>query len=193
MLRELTARALDAHLSKQQQELTYTRKEAGSQIKVSAAVKFFVPFIADETGMLVRLGKGLFRLPTPDDVDEEEAEAAAVDAADEGAIEEGEDFSGWIYAFSFPMIQRQDSAFPIKVGKTTTEVSARVAAQCKSSSAFEQPIVLGNWKVGRMSHMESAIHNVLKARGRWRKEAPGSEWFDTTIAEIESIIKFIGD
>jgi hypothetical protein len=32
---------------------------------------------------------------------------------------------------------------------------------------------------------------VLKARGKWRENAPGKEWFDTTISEIEEIIQFV--
>jgi hypothetical protein len=36
-----------------------------------------------------------------------------------------------------------------------------------------------------------AVHNVLKARGKWRDTAPGTEWFDTTVAEVEAILKFV--
>jgi len=39
--------------------------------------------------------------------------------------------------------------------------------------------------------VELAVHNVLKARGKWRENVPGTEWFDTTIAEIEEIIEFV--
>ena len=37
----------------------------------------------------------------------------------------------------------------------------------------------------------SAVHNILKARGTWRENVPGTEWFDTTVADVERIIAFI--
>lgn len=192
LLRLLTAKVLDAHLTKDQQAQTYTRKKAGGEVKVNSAVKFFVPYLAEETGKLTNLGKGLFRLPVEADVDEDAVEAAAVDAAEADEVEEIDDSSGWIYAFTFPLLQRDDGPFPIKVGKTINDVIVRVNDQCKSSAAFEAPLVVGSWKVKRMSHMEAAVHNVLKARGRWREAAPGREWFDTTPAEVEAIVQFVG-
>lgn len=68
LLRQFTAKVLDAHLSKDQQAQTYTRKKAGGEVKVNSAVKFFVPYLAEETGKLINLGKGLFRLPVESDV-----------------------------------------------------------------------------------------------------------------------------
>lgn len=126
-------------------------------------------------------------------MDEDAVEAAAVDAAEADEVEEVDDSSGWIYAFTFPLLQRQQGPFPIKVGKTINDVTVRVNDQCRTSAAFEAPLVVGSWKVKRMSHMEAAVHNVLKARGRWRESAPGREWFDTTPAEVEAIVHFIGD
>ncbi len=32
---------------------------------------------------------------------------------------------------------------------------------------------------------------MLKARGKWRENIPGAEWFNTTLAEVESIIAFV--
>ena len=192
LLRLLTARVLDTHLSTEQQAQAYTRKNAGGEVKVASSVKFFVPYLAEETGKLTNLGKGLFRLPADGDMDEDAVEAAAVDAAEADEVEEYDDASGWIYAFTFPMLRRQDGPCPIKVGKTVNDVTRRVNEQCKSSAAFEQPVVLGSWRVKRMSHMEAAVHSVLKARSRWRESAPGREWFDTTLAEIEAVVQFVG-
>jgi hypothetical protein len=36
-----------------------------------------------------------------------------------------------------------------------------------------------------------AIHNVLKARGKHREDAPDRDWFNTTIAEVKAIIEFV--
>jgi len=70
-------------------------------------------------------------------------------------------------------------------------VNARVADQCKSAAVFEQPKILGTWDAKRVGPTELALHNILKARGKHRENAPGREWFDTTIAELEAIIKFV--
>lgn len=32
---------------------------------------------------------------------------------------------------------------------------------------------------------------MLKARGKWRKNIPGTEWFNTTVPKIQSIIDFV--
>lgn len=112
-----------------------------------------------------------------------------LDAEDEDDTSE---FDGWIYAFSFPaLVSNGSTRFPIKIGKTINDVEGRVAYQCKGSASFDNPVILGRWKVKRVGAVESAIHNVLKSRGKWRENVPGTEWFDTTIAEIESVVKFI--
>lgn len=188
---EFSRRVLDAHLTKEQQAERYPRAKANGDLTVATSVKFYVPFIAQQTGQLVNLGGGMFRLPTDDDVNEEDIETAAVDAGVADGVGEAADFDGWIYAFSFPTIQQPDRAFPIKVGKTASDVEVRVNNQCKQSATFENPIVLGHWRVKRVGPMELAVHNVLKARGKWRENVPGTEWFDTTISEIEEIIEFV--
>ncbi len=188
---ELSQRMLDAHLTKDQQAERYPRAEANGDLTVAASVKIYIPFIAKQTGQLVNLGGGMFRLPTDEDVNEEGIEAAAVDAGVADGVGEAADFDGWIYAFSFPAIQQADIAFPIKVGKTASDVDLRVTNQCRQSATFENPIILGRWRVKRVGPMELAVHNVLKARGKWRENVPGTEWFDTTIPEIEEIIEFV--
>lgn len=75
---------------------------------------------------------------------------------------------------------------------TVNDVQQRVASQCKGSAIFENPKILDQWKVRRVGFVESAIHKMLAARGKWRKKVPGTEWFDTSIDEIKSIIEFTG-
>ncbi len=188
---ELSRRVLDTHLTKEQQAERYPRAKASGDLTVAGSVKFYIPFIAEQTGQLVNLGGGMFRLPTDEDVDEEDLEAAAVDAGVADGVGEAADFDGWIYAFSFPAIQHPERAFPIKVGKTAGDVEARVNNQCKQSATFENPAILGRWRVKRVGPMELAVQNVLKARGKWRENVPGTEWFDTTVSEIEEIIEFV--
>jgi hypothetical protein len=188
---DLSRRVLDTHLTASQQESKYRRAKSNQEISVAASVKFYIPFIAKNTTQLVRLGDGMYRVPTVDDVDEEaveeEVEEAVLDSGEGDSIE----FDGWIYAFSFPPLVRAEERFPIKIGKTGGDVDARVLHQCRSSAAFDTPVVLGRWQVNRVNSVEMAIHQVLKARGQWREQALGNEWFDAQPAEVESIIKFV--
>lgn len=189
---ELSQRVLDAHLTSEQQAQRYQRAKANGELAVAASVKFYIPFIAEQTGQLINLGGGMFRLPTAEDVNEEEVEAAAVDAGAADGVDDAADLDGWIYAFSFAAIRRPEGPFPIKVGKTAGDVELRVNTQYKQSSAtFDNPVILGRWKVKRVGPMELAVHNVLKARGKWRENVPSTEWFDTTLSEIEEIIGFV--
>lgn len=52
-------------------------------------------------------------------------------------------------------------------------------------------MILGRWQVKRVGPTEKAAHNVLKARGKWRENIPGIEWFNTTPGEVESIIAVV--
>lgn len=191
LLRDLTAKVLDKYLTADEQRLTYKQVKAGGEVKIKSAVKYFVAYMAAETGALVNLGKGKFQRPADANEHVAQVEAAAIDAVEPEELDEEDDLSGWIYAFSFPSIQKAGTAYPIKIGKTANSVDDRVNSQCRGSAVFEAPVIISNWKVKRVSHAESAIHNVLKARGKWREKAPGTEWFDTTLAEIEDIVKFV--
>lgn len=139
--------------------------------------------IARQTGMLEKVGNGWWRNKTADEV--------IAPFVDEIETADGlPEFDGWIYAFTFPSIERTDGPFRIKVGKAT-DVDARVTDQTRGSAFFEYPKILGRWQVKRVGNMERAIHDILKTRGRWIDDAPGQEWFLTTLAEIEAALKFI--
>jgi len=75
---------------------------------------------------------------------------------------------------------------PKKPGRSV----ARVQQQCKSTWCFEHPVVLGIWEVQRVAAVEDAIHSVLEAC-EYKRVAPGTEWFDPTIDEVQSIITFV--
>lgn len=188
---EQTRRVMSNHLTEEQQQSTYIRAQSGKVSTISKAIRWYIPFIAKKTGQLVGEGEGIYRLPREDDFDEDElAEEALEESADE--VEEDEtDLSGWIYAFTFPLIRKPEGNYPIKVGMTLNDVERRVTSQCRSSAAFEQPVVVARWSVNNMGAAERAIHNVLKYRGRWRKDAPGKEWFDTHPNELGRIIEFL--
>lgn len=191
---ELIKKVVDSTLTPDQQYAAYARAQTGQPQSVIKSIKWYVPFIAKKTGQLMPLGDGKYRLPDMDDVKEAAAEAEA--QAEDAALEDGEletvEGEGFIYAFSFQALINQQGAFPIKIGMTAGDVEKRVATQCKGSASFDNPIILGKWKVMRVGFVESAVHKMLAARGKWRERVPGTEWFDTTISEIQSIIEFSG-
>lgn len=187
LLREIAWPIIDRLLTKEQQAVRIPKAKSEGDDSMSSIVRFYVNFLAKGLDLYESLGEGYFRAYTEPEISEDDMVDAAIDSGDEEASE----FEGWIYAFSFPSIIKTNGVFPIKVGKTVGDVGKRVADQAKGSAAFEQPLILGRWQVKRVGPSELAIHNVLKARSKWRENAPGTEWFDSTVAEIESIINFV--
>ncbi len=188
---EMVKKIVDRSLTAEQQLSSYPRAQTGQLLTVIKTIKWYVPFIAKKTAQLVPIGDGIYRLPDLSDIEEEEEEDEDVFLQDE-AEQEAAALEGFIYAFTFPALMNQTGPFPIKIGKTVNDVHARVVNQCKGSAIFEHPRILGSWKVTRVGFVESAIHKMLSARGKWRENVPGTEWFDTTIDEVKSIIEFTG-
>ncbi|MDM0018366.1 GIY-YIG nuclease family protein [Variovorax saccharolyticus] len=186
-LKDLAQLVIDKYLTEDQQQLRIKKAHSDRTDPIHSIVKFFVAFLVMEQELFVPFGKGIFRAKTAADITDDEIEEAALEEGDDEAAE----FEGWIYAFSFPVLVRQDEPFPIKVGKTLNDVAGRVAQQCKGAASFDNPVILGRWQVNRVGHTELAVHNVLKARGKWRENVPGIEWFDTTPAEVEAILGFV--
>lgn len=186
-LTELAQRVIDRYLTPEQQQIKVKKAQSDRTEPIHSIIKFFVSFIAKEQEIFVKIGDGVFRATTADDITDAELEESALADGDEEAAE----FEGWIYAFSFPALVRTNEPFPIKIGKTIADVEGRVAQQCKGSASFDNPVILGRWQVHRVGPTELAAHNVLKARGKWRENVPGVEWFNTTVAEVQSILEFV--
>lgn len=187
-LTDLAQRVIDKYLTPDQQKVKVKKAQSDRMEPIHSIVKFFVSFIAKEQETFVRIGDGVYRAKTADDISDVELDESALADGDDEAAE----FEGWIYAFSFPVLVRTDGPFPIKIGKTICDVDSRVIQQCKGSASFDNPVVLGRWQVNRVGPTEMAVHNVLKAKGKWRENVPGVEWFNTTVAEVQSILEFVG-
>ena len=187
---DIAKRVIERHLTPDQLAIEVPAAESDRVDTIYSALKFFVALHAKRlaSSPFVWLGNGgMYRLKSDSEF-QQEMEAAELDAEDEDEVTE---FDGWIYAFSFPVLVKEGLAFPIKIGMTTKDVEGRVAYQCKGSATFENPVILNKWQVKRVGAVESAIHSTLKSRGKWRENVPGTEWFDTTLAEIDTILKFI--
>jgi hypothetical protein len=191
-LNPVVNRLLSRYLTEEQMSLSYPARDTQGKLhQVGSAIRFFASLRAKRgsESPFVWLGmSGMYRLKSDSEVTIE-----ADEDVDEAVEEQGDvEFDGWIYAFTFPAIKKTNEPFPIKVGLTTAaDVETRVYGQCKGSGFFEKPEILGRWQVKRVAQVEDAIHAVLKARGKWKEDAPGFEWFVTTIDEIKSIIGFI--
>jgi len=182
LLREISKRVLAETYSPEQLAIPIKKAQSDRTEKMGAIFRFYIPFLAENLKVFEYLGGGMFKNIS---IDEELAEADAV------ATDVESDDSGTIYAYSFPSIKKNDSTFPIKIGLNTTgDAIARVAQQCKQTCCFEYPIVLKTWEVLRVAAVEDAIHSTLEARGS-KRQAPGTEWFDTTVEEIEAIVRFV--
>jgi len=182
LLREITKRVLAETFTAEQLEIRVKKAKSEKMEKISTIFGFYIPFLAENLHVFENLGGGMFKSVSLED-ELAEADAVATDIESHDA--------GLIYAYSFPSIQKAGCKFPIKVGLTTTgDTNARVNQQCKQTCCFEFPVVLKTWEVQRVAAVEDAIHSTLEARGL-KRDAPGHEWFDTTIDEIESIIRFV--
>ncbi len=193
-LHQVANRVIGRYLSDEQQTMTYPARDTDGKLQqVGSALKFFVSLRAKRgaESPFVWLGKsGMYRLKSDTEVIEEANEDTDENVEDQPTVE----FNGWIYAFTFPTIKRFDQPFPIKVGLTTAaDVETRVYGQCKGSGFFERPEILGRRQVQRVAQIEDAIHAVLKARGRWKEDAPGDEWFITTLEEVRAVLEFINE
>lgn len=185
---EMVKKIVDQSLTPEQQSTSYPRAQTGELLTVIKTIKWYVPFIAKKTDQLIPMGSGIYRIPDIADINEADVEDSALEDGEPEATES----EGFIYAFSFPALINQQGVFPIKIGMTVNDVQQRVMSQCKGSAIFDNPTILGHWKVTRVGFVEAAIHKMLAARGKWREKVPGTEWFETSVDEIKSIIDFTG-
>lgn len=182
LLREISKRLLADTYTPEQLEIRVKKAKSDTTEKMSAIFGFYIPFLAESLKVFENLGGGMFRnIPLEEEMAEADALATDIESNDAGTI----------YAYSFPSIIKNGIKFPIKVGLTTTgDAEARVTQQCKATCCFEFPVILMTWEVQRVAAVEDAIHSTLDARGS-KRQAPGTEWFDTTVEEVKSIVNFV--
>lgn len=181
MIRAIT----NEYLTQEEQQATYERPN-GKLESVFDAIRWYVPYVGRESEIIERVEPGWYRMPTGEQV----ADNGGDGIDEEIAEDSGPATEGWIYAFTFPELIK-DESFPIKVGMTIRDVDERVADQCKGSAIFSRPTILKSWQVQKVSLTERTVQNLLKLSGQWKSEAPGVEWFVTTLAEIERVIGIV--
>ena len=184
LLREISQPLLENAVPPQDRDVVIPFQRSLGGESFLRTVKWYVYNFVRNDNFWVNLGGGYFRNRIEQDIDENELQESALEEGDETASE----YDGWIYAYTFPSIQKSDGPFPIKVGKTVNDVELRVRDQVRGAALFENPIILASWQVHRVSYTEIAIHSTLKARGLWIEDAPGREWFKTTLATINVVV-----
>lgn len=122
-------------------------------------------------------------------------EGADVPAEEEQPIEYGEG-PETVYVYYFPAYKDQaaylgNETWPVKVGQTTGEAPYRVRDQIGTAMP-ELPLVGLSYRCADSKAMEKAIHATLTNRGKRMLDAPGKEWFNTSLVEIQEIIDFVG-
>lgn len=184
MIRAITAE----YLTPEEQKATYQRKN-GMPESVFDAIRWYVPYLGRESASIERVKPGWYRMPTGESPVETSDDEIEEEIAEEDG-ESGVSTDGWIYAFTFPELIKSEP-FPIKVGMTIRDVNERVGDQCKGSAIFSPPTILKSWPVQKVSLTERTLQNLLKLSGRWKSEAPGTEWFVTTLAEVERLLGIV--
>lgn len=184
MVRAIT----DEYLTLEEQQLTYVRNN-GKPERVFDAIRWYVPYLGRESALIERVEPGWYRMPTGESSAESNADEIEEEIAEEIGANNGP-VDGWIYAFTFPELIKNDP-FPIKVGMTIRDVEERVGDQCKGSAIFSPPTILKSWPTQKVSLTERTLQNLLKLSGQWKSEAPGKEWFITTLAEVERLLGIV--
>lgn len=120
-------------------------------------------------------------------------EASILDERIEAAIELGEGpqlvYCFYLAAYRYQAENEGDSRWPVKIGRTTGSLPARLANL--STAMPEPPIVAVLIHTHDADLLEKAIQTVLSYRGRWLSEAGGAEWYLTNPDEIVRVYEFI--
>ena len=149
----------------------------GVNSTLMSQTRYFVLHILKSSGVLMSSDtRGLFIL----------TDAAAMEEEDEEDEADGTVSVGAIYAYTFPSL----NGAMIKIGKASGNVEERINQQLGTANP-EAPLILKTWPSTDADAFETAIHGVLKARGKWVAAPRAKEWFRTTVQEVDSIIQFI--
>ena len=104
-----------------------------------------------------------------------------------------ENGKGTVYLFYYPAYkalaeEKGQEFWQCKIGMTVDNVEKRVGHQTTGNP--EEAIAL-EFKTDRPRELESALHAILKLRGRHVTEGGGVEWFKTNPDEVTRIYHFL--
>ena len=99
--------------------------------------------------------------------------------------------SGTVYVYYYEVYKERallkgQTIWECKVGMTDRNAMDRIFSQAGTAYP-EYPHVAMLIKCLSAKEMEAALHSILKLRGRWIENAPGTEWFLTSPMEIKDL------
>jgi len=139
-------------------------------------------FTATLTDGIVMVGLAASPVDDLEDLDADEA-----DESDEIGVVTEATVPG-VYWYTFPAYCKDTVPYPIKIGRGKNPL-LRIGQQVTAMP--EPPLILGTFEHSDEISLERALHAVLALRGKRKVDAPGAEWFVTTPAEIEALIKMV--
>ena len=105
------------------------------------------------------------------------------------------DGTGSVYVYYYDAYRQLaalngSDVWPCKVGMSNGNAISRIIDQAGTAYP-EIPRIALLINCDSARDMETAMHSILKLRGRWMEDAPGSEWFLTNPNEVESLFHAI--
>lgn len=124
---------------------------------------------------------------SPEDLESEELVSAADVVLGKGRSA--------VYVYYYPAyrdaaLQKGEVEWPCKIGRTDRDPLNRVISQAATALPEYPHMAIILW-TDAPSKWELLLHNILSIRGKAMAQAPGSEWFMTSIDEIIGIIDFV--
>ena len=78
-----------------------------------------------------------------------------------------------------------------KIGRTDSSASLRISSQ--STGMPERPEIGLVYRTNDSRTLESVLHGILSLRNQWSESSPGVEWFNTSVEDVLTIIRFVED
>ncbi len=100
-----------------------------------------------------------------------------------------------VYLYYYPTYRRLaesqgEVVWACKIGKASFDAIHRIGTQTRTALP-EYPKVGLIIKTDAHDLMERTIQNILKLRGKQKRDAPGTEWFITSPSEVEQVYEKI--
>lgn len=180
--RELTDLVWSAYPDVKQHCLDHYKMETKARQELRIRFGTFVKDYPQVFSATMSEGRVLVGIAPSQDSELDEIESEEEDAGAEAGIKPS------VYWYTFPAYRADAGCYPIKIGRGI-DPEARIRAQVTAMP--EKPIVLGKYEHNDPTALERALHSILILRGKRKTDAPGTEWFLTTPAEIEELIKIV--
>lgn len=99
--------------------------------------------------------------------------------------------NGSVYVYYYDVYReiaeiKEERFWPCKIGMSDKDGMDRIFSQAGTAYP-EAPHIALMIKCGSPRDVENALHAILKVRGQWISDAPGTEWFLTSPDDVKHI------